>query len=412
MVRYTLVLKNKNYMLMWVGALVSDFGDRFTEFGLAWYILEKTKNPLDLAFTFLLFQLPALFSGLIVGWLLDRFPKERIMITDNVVRGGIIFLIPFLDQSHILSIPLLYLFVILLGALSVATDVGSQTLITEFVAPGEYNTANTLAVIRAQISAIGGPGIAGLFVSLFGPLTLLWIDSGTFFFFALTLLLLLRRPRLVEKEDQAQQSQSFLQNITQGIAFSFHHPLLLSLISVSFFWNLGLGILTVTLPFYCLTFLLVGPVGMGLFLSVNSIGVLLSAFLFGPRNPRYPGRVVCLLLMAQAICYGVMALMKPLWIILTVAFLLGACDEVGAIYLASLRQSSIPLPLQGRVQGFSRTAGQSGEPLGNGLAGLLLARFAPQWVVACAGLPLLLIGLLWFVTGPLRTVQHVQKSGE
>ncbi|HCI82551.1 MAG TPA: hypothetical protein DHW02_22985, partial [Ktedonobacter sp.] len=109
--------------------------------------------------------------------------------------------------------------------------------------------------------------------------------------------------------------------------------MLLALTSISFFWNFGLGLFAVALPFYCERALRVGPAGMGVLLSVNSIGVLLSAIIFGPLRPRHPGRIACILLIVQAICYGLLALIPPFAVALVIYFILGACDDIGAIYL-------------------------------------------------------------------------------
>jgi hypothetical protein len=215
-----------------------------------------------------------------------------------------------------------------------------------------------LNVARTQFSAIIGPGIAGLLVTLVGPIKLLWIDSGTFFFFAVILFVLLRMPRLRRGNDQVQQPQSFLRNMTQGMVFTLHHPVLLSLLSLSFFWNVGLGLFTLALPFYCLSPLAVGSIGMGILLSVNSFGIFLSTFIFGPLHPRYPGRTVCVLLLAQAVCFAIMAMVRSFWIVVVVYLIFGACDEVGAVYLTSLRQRIIPLSLQGKVQSFSGIVGK------------------------------------------------------
>jgi len=143
---------------------------------------------------------------------------------------------------------------------------------------------------------------------------------------------------------------------------------------------------------------------MGVLLSVNSLGVLLSALLFGPLRPRYPGRVTCILLVVQALCYGLLALIPPFWLALSIYFLLGAFDDLGAIYLTTVRQRAVPRELQGRVWAFTGAVGASGEPLGSGVAGVLLLGLGTPALVALSGVPLFIIGLVWLVVGPIRRV--------
>ncbi len=392
-------------MLFWLGSLISSFGDSFTVFGLAWYVLRRSNSPLDVGLTFLIFQLPGLFFSVIAGWLLDRFRRETVMLCDNLLRGLLVMLIPLLDSHGSLSFPALYSIIALLGALSVITSAGSHTMITDLVLPEDYNAANSLDVAQRQISFIAGPALAGILVVAIGPISLLWVDSVSFFAFALLLTFLLYSiciPHVPKR--QLQHANQFFMGLVQGVQFTIRNPLLLALTSVSFFWNAGLGLFLVALPFYCERVLKVGPVGMGVLLSVNSIGVLLSALLFGPLRPLYPGRVTCVLLIAQALCYGLLALVPPFWLALSIYFLLGAFDDLGAIYLTTVRQRAIPNGLQGRVWAFTSTIGSSGEPLGSGVAGVLLLTLGTPALVALSGLPLLVVGLVWLMVGPIRGI--------
>ena len=294
----------------------------------------------------------------------------------------------------------------MLGTLAVITTVGSRAMITDLVPPSQYNIANTLDTTQGQLSAIIGPGIAGLLVSLVGPLALLWIDSFSFFFLAAILILLLRRPRPVAKTITSSPPQNFLRQLTEGIHFTFRSPLLLAMLSISFFWNFGLGLFNVALPFYCQTSLGVGPAGMGALLAINSFGVLVAVLLFGPLRPRHPGRITCWLLIAQAVCYTIMAVWPLFWLVLPVYFVLGCLDDLGGIYLATVRQRFVPAHLQGRVLAFYGTIGPSGTPLGNGLAGVLLTGLGAATLVGLAGVPLLAMGVLWLSVGPIRQIKE------
>ena len=408
--RYREIARNRNYMRLWFGLLISNLGDRLAEFGLAWYVLGRTNNPLDVGLSLLVYQLPGLFSGLLAGFFLDRYRRETIMIVDSLVRGGLVALVPLLSVGPGLPLPLLYLIIALLGAFSVVTTVGSRTLITEYVAETDYNTANSLETLQGQLSGIIGPGLAGVLVGLTGAVSLLWLDSLTFLAFAVILLSLRGRsdpssPPAQPGPGPGQTAASFRQQLFEGVGYTFRSPVLLTLLSISFTWNLAIGLYQLALPFLCQGPLGVGPAGMGLLLAVNSVGSFLSAFFFGPARPRFPGRVVCLLLLAQAGCYLLIGgwLYFPLTILLS--FGLGAFDDLGAIYLTTIRQRAVPGPLMGRVLAFVGTVGPSGMPLGSGLAGLLVAGVGPALVTGLAAAPLLFSGGLWLAVGPLRRVR-------
>ncbi|MDB5082284.1 MAG: hypothetical protein JWP00_4208 [Chloroflexi bacterium] len=410
--RYRVIARNRNYMRLWFGLLISNLGDRLAEFGLAWYVLSRTNNPLDVGLSLLVYQLPGLFSGILAGFFLDRFRRETVMIIDSLVRGGLVALVPLMSMGPGLPLPVLYLIIALLGAFSVVTTVGSRTLITEYVDETDYNTANSLETLQGQISGVIGPVLAGVLVGLIGPVSLLWIDSLTFLIFAIILLGLRRQPGALQVPSGgtgAPAVSTFWKHLFEGVSYTFRSPLLLSLLSVSFLWNMSVGIYNLALPFFCLGPLGVGPAGMGLLLAVNSIGSFLSALIFGPLQPRYPGRVVCLLLLIQAVCYILIGALPFFPLTILLSFCLGAFDDLGAIYLASVRQRAVPKPLMGRVLAFTGTVGPGGMPLGSGLAGLLVVGFGSAWVVIFTAVPLVVTGGLGLIAGPLRRVEAKTK---
>ncbi len=236
MYHYRAILTNRAYMLFWLGSLISSFGDSFTVFGLAWYVLRRSNSPLDVGLTFLIFQLPSLFSSFIAGWLLDRFRRETVMLCDNLLRSLLVMLIPLLDSHGLLSFPALYSIIALLGALSVITSAGSHTIITDLVSSKDYNAANSLDVAQRQISFIAGPALAGILVVIIGPISLLWVDSISFFVFALLLLSLLYSiPDKHTYKEKTQYTEQFFTELVQGVQFTFRNPLLLALTSISFF---------------------------------------------------------------------------------------------------------------------------------------------------------------------------------
>ncbi len=406
---YWEILKNKSYKALLAGLLISNLGDRLTELGLVWYLIERHHSSVEVGLTFLIFRLPALITGLLAGWLLDRFRREAVMLAGSILQGFLVISIPLLDSFNLLNLPTIYIILGLFGTISVISTIGSRTLITDMVPPDQYYGANSLNVIQMQISTILGPGLAGLLISGIGPLSLLWIDSFSFFFFGIILIFLLRKPLpygIREISPTSQVKEPFFRQLLEGVIFTIKSPLLIGLVTISFFWNMGLGIFAVALPFYSAGPLGSGPAGMGMQLTVNSVGVLISAFLFGSIHPRYPGRVVCMMLIAQGICYCLMALTSIFWLVLVIQLLLGGITDLAAIYLTTLRQKFVPAPLQSRVHAFTGTVGPGGEPLGNGLAGILLQSLSSPLVIALSGLPLFCVGLVWLIRGPMKQVKE------
>ena len=92
------VFFNRNYRLVFFGALVSELGAILYSFAVSFYILEITDNNAFLQGLYL-----ALCGGMLLlatpvgGVLGDRFNKAKIMFLCDYMKGGIIVLATVLD---------------------------------------------------------------------------------------------------------------------------------------------------------------------------------------------------------------------------------------------------------------------------------------------------------------------------
>src|SRR6266498_2267505 len=81
---------------LWIGRLISLFGDALALIALPWFVLQVTGSGTATAGILLTLQLPAMITSMVIGSLIDRFQPRAIITIDNVIRTLIIGLIPVL----------------------------------------------------------------------------------------------------------------------------------------------------------------------------------------------------------------------------------------------------------------------------------------------------------------------------
>src|SRR5215216_2322210 len=118
---------------LWIGRSISLFGDAFTLIALPWFVLQITESGTATAGILLSLQLPAVLTSMVIGSLIDHFQPRAIITIDNGLRIFIIGLIPILYWFGLLELWLLFLLTILAGMLVPATEVGSRSVLPEFV---------------------------------------------------------------------------------------------------------------------------------------------------------------------------------------------------------------------------------------------------------------------------------------
>ncbi|MBE9199755.1 MULTISPECIES: MFS transporter [unclassified Nodularia (in: cyanobacteria)] len=123
---FSALLKNRAFMLLWIGQLLSQLGDKVF-FVLMVALLENYQPPAGLAQNsmystlMLAFTLPAILFGSAGGIFVDRFSKKFILVGANVLQTLLMLLIAFLPREF---------FILLILTFAIST-------LAQFFAPAE-----------------------------------------------------------------------------------------------------------------------------------------------------------------------------------------------------------------------------------------------------------------------------------
>ena len=98
-----------DYWKFLTGQTISSLGGAFTIFALPLLVFKLTGSAFALGVTAAVVYLPYLFFGLVIGALVDRANRKRVMIVTDLVRTVVIATIPLLAALGVLSIWWIYI---------------------------------------------------------------------------------------------------------------------------------------------------------------------------------------------------------------------------------------------------------------------------------------------------------------
>src|SRR4051812_11164653 len=98
----------RDFSIFWLGQAVSFLGTTFTQFGLPLVVFKLTGSALNLAFGELSVFLPYVLFGLLVGAWVDRMDRRKMLVWSNLLRGGLIALVPLLATLQSLNVYWIY----------------------------------------------------------------------------------------------------------------------------------------------------------------------------------------------------------------------------------------------------------------------------------------------------------------
>lgn len=93
---YLGLLENRRFRLLWTGSTVSTLGDGAAWVALAWTVYELEASASAVGALLVAYTAPVLLGGPLVGVVLDRVDRRRLLVADNLVRGAATAAVPLL----------------------------------------------------------------------------------------------------------------------------------------------------------------------------------------------------------------------------------------------------------------------------------------------------------------------------
>lgn len=352
-VGFRALLKNRSFMALWLGQLLSQIADKILLTLLiallaVYPTATGTENSMR-SVLLLTFTMPAILFGSAAGIFVDRLGKKLILVVSNLIRGVLIFAIPFLPREFV---------ILLLITFIVST-------VTQFFAPAEQAAIpllirheNLLAANALFTTSTMGAFIVGFAIG--EPLLSLSQDwggdygqeilvAGLYFLAAVTL-------QCVALKENA-SSVSIMVNPWQEIKAGFRYLKQNRLV-----WNAMLQLTTL----YCviaalivLTFSLAPQIGLrsekqyGFILAAAGIGIVIGAGILGHGNNFFHRKPLPLYgFLTMAFALAVFSFVSNLWLGLGMSALLGVGGAMVGVPMQTLVQRETPTEMHGKVFGF------------------------------------------------------------
>ena len=235
------VFRNKNFTLVFLGALVSNIASLFYSFAVSFYILKLTGNNafiqgLYLAVGGAVFCVVALFGG-VLG---DRFNKAKIMYTCDYIKGiviiGFTLLLMFVIKSPTGKVVGLFVVAVISNVIAGIFSPASSALLPQIVEEESYQQAQSYFSMLNSFQSIVGIIIAGLLYTLI-PINVLFLIVGVCYIGSAISEMFIKYESKFEKRDEKLTMKIVLSDIKDGVKYLASIKAILTLIIGSLFLN-------------------------------------------------------------------------------------------------------------------------------------------------------------------------------
>ena len=360
----------RNFLLIWVGQLISAVGSRLSSFALGIWVLRTTGSATSFAMTFVAMTIPALIVSTVAGALVDRWDRRRTMILCDVLSTATMLLLAALAVTSHLTIWHVYLAVgaaSLFDAFRLPAFSASIPLLSP---PDQLPRVNGMAQTGNAVAEIIGPLLAGALVTWISLQGILILDSLTFAVGVATLAAAhIPRPVTTATQDR----ESLMREALTGWRYVHKRPGLIGLLAIYGSNNFVFSIACVVIAPLLLSF--ADPARLGLQYAIGGVGLLLGgvgmAAWGGPRK-RIHG--VLAFSSLAGVCLAVHGIRPSFTLVTAAGFILFLMMPVISASNNSLWQTKVPADLQGRCFGIQGMLFNAATVLGYCLAGPLSER--------------------------------------
>jgi len=341
------ILKNRTFLLLFLGNTISLIGFGFNLVGISWLVLEVTGSELALGKIMAMATVPGVVLALFAGIIIDKVNRKWLLVVLDLFRMVVVGTFVILLVQDRFSMTALFITVLLMGTGSSLFWPTAQAFVQELVSAKDYFHANALLSASYQAGSILGAGIGGVVVHFYGVPTALAFNALTHLISALLISAAPFTRQVVHHE-----VESMWQSVSKGfIYFKEKVGVLIlgftTILADVAIWG-ALSVLTITIS---KEVFLAGSLGYGLMEGFYGVGALISTVAVGYMT-RFLGRGRALLL-----CYvvaGVMCLLAPIAISIYLAgvayFFMGLHNNAARICIRTIFMEQIPNKIMGRVQ--------------------------------------------------------------
>jgi MFS family permease len=355
-------MRNKNFIIMVIGQIISLFGNAIQRFSMSLYILDLTGNAAVFSTILAISTIPYILFAPIAGMLADTVNRKKIMVyldlfCSLLIGAYSIILLNGKDNQIIITAVMFILSICytLYGPAVTAS-------IPQIVEKEKLTSANGIIQQVGSIVNFAGPIIAGILYSIVG-IKVIVIANAVSFFFSAILELFLKIPDVEKKaaiknpliNSGVEMKNSFLylkreKKIILGIIASYG----LSNIFV-------VPILSIVAPYFVKIFLKMSASVYGLVEGISILGMILGGLLITMYPKKFSMKKLHHTLYPMVFCVILMAIAGTgygnKWALVALFSLggLGIMMSIGLSNVISLTfiQKEIPQEMLGRVSAFS-----------------------------------------------------------
>ena len=268
------VLQQRNFLLYWLGQLVSLVGTWMQQLALSWVVLSLSSSASALGTVNFVSSLPPALLLLYGGTIADRFNKRTVLIISQVVFMLGAFILAGLVYSGHLRLWHILAMAVAMGVAQAFDMPANQALVPELVERDQIGAAVQLNQAIFYGSRFIGPPVAGWLIARYGTFAGFVVNGLSFLPVIATLFVI----RSLRPGQPRAGKESAITSMKAGFGYVRAHPFVLDLMGITALTTtLVFPNMAILMPYYVKNVLHLNAGAVGTMMGVSGLGAFVGA---------------------------------------------------------------------------------------------------------------------------------------
>jgi MFS family permease len=341
-VSFRQVLRNKDFLRLWLAGFISTFGDWLATVALISLLAFRLKGtPSQVSLVLMSYIVPFVIVGPLLGVFADRWDVKKAMVLSDIIRAVLAVLLLFSTQPYHF-----YLIILALSSVSCLFMPCQNIAVQNLVRKEELLVANSLNLQTEQFTKIIGPAFAGALIEILGERICFIIDGFTFAVSAL----LIATISPIRDHSKDKPSRSTFAELRDTVSFIWSHRAIRFMILSTAVAVIALGGYSSTVAVYVRDVLSSSAVVYGGMVSSVGVGTVIGALLVAKAGQnRSKMRLMALGFLTIGVSILVLAALRNAPVAITASVFVGFGLAFVMIPSETLIQEETPMTTLGKV---------------------------------------------------------------
>lgn len=391
---YSSVIRSPAYFPLWLGQLLSNFGDTLHYIALVVLVFQLTGQGIAVAGLAVVEIVPILLLGPVAGVIIDRFSRKAVLIGADLFRA--VLVLSLLWPQGLWHA---YLVAAGLAAGNTFFNPTVQAVIPALTTEDQRLAANSVAWSTGRLVQIIASAVVGGLIALVGTGPAFGLNALSF---ALSALLIWRQS-LPSHAGQVSSSakrglRNYLADAFEGLRFARSDHFVSRLLLVQALASLATGATSAMLVVLSERHLQLAPAGFAWLIGAIGVGSLLGPLIPNLLAQDYrQARWLLVPYIIRGVGDVMLAIFTPLPIALLILFVYGLNASTGVVVFNSTVQGAVPEQVRGRVFTLLDITWNAMRLLSLLIGGVLVDAAGIQPLFWAGGALLVLAGMLGLV---------------